>query len=66
MLLADDKAREFTAKHQGWVYEIAEFEAEHLTKELSDLVEDETPVENAEDPNMIPSEEISEEEVLLP
>jgi len=53
MLLADDKAREFTAKHQGWFYEIPEYKAEHLTKELADLIEDETPIENAEDPNAI-------------
>jgi hypothetical protein len=61
MMLADDKAREFTAKHQGWVYEIAEYKAEHLKKELEDLIEDEIPIEEVEDPNAIPSGEISEE-----
>lgn len=39
-LLARDKAKEFTVKHEGWVYEIAEWKAKDLTKELSDLVED--------------------------
>jgi len=49
-LLADDKAKEFTAKHQGWVYEIAEYKAKNLTKELSDLIED---VEKPKDPNTV-------------
>ena len=39
-LLADDKAKEFTAKHQAWIYEIADWKAKDLTKELSDLLED--------------------------
>ena len=54
-LLADDKAKEFTTKHKGWVYEIPEYKAEQLTKNLTDLVEDETSVENAEDPNVTPT-----------
>ena len=40
-LLARDNATEFTAKHQGWIYEIAEWKAKNLTKELADLIEDE-------------------------
>lgn len=59
-LLADDKAREFTAKHQGWVYEIADWKAKNLTKELSDLIEDEEkPKEEdaAEDPNTVKPDE---------
>ena len=60
MLLADDNARKFTAKHQGWVYEIPEYIADNLTKELADLIEDETPIEKAEDPNAIQSGEIAE------
>jgi hypothetical protein len=40
-LLADDKAKEFTAAHQGWVYEIADWKAKNLKMPLSDLVEDE-------------------------
>ena len=39
-LLADDKAKEFTAKHQRWIYEIADYKAKNLTMELSDLIED--------------------------
>ena len=39
-LLARDKVKEFTAKHVGWLYEIAEWKAKDLTKELSELVED--------------------------
>ncbi len=39
-LLADDKAKEFTAKHQVWIYEIADWKAKDLTKELSYLLED--------------------------
>jgi hypothetical protein len=49
-LLADDNAKEFTAKHQGWVYEIAEYKAKNLTKALSDLLED---IEKPQDPNAV-------------
>jgi len=40
-LLARDKANEFTARHQDWIYEIADWKANNLTKKLSDLLEDE-------------------------
>jgi len=40
-LLAQENAIIFTKKHQGWVYEIAEWKAKNLIKELSDLIEDE-------------------------
>lgn len=40
-LLAQESAIKFTQKHQGWVYEIAEWKAKNLIKELSDLIEDE-------------------------
>ncbi len=40
-LLARDKAKEFTARHQDWIYEIADWKAKNLTKKLSDLLEDE-------------------------
>ena len=56
-LLARDNATKFTAKHQGSVYEIADWKAKNLTKELFELIEDEEkPEENAAaDPNtMIP------------
>jgi len=56
-LLARDNAIKFTAKHQGSVYEIADWKAKNLTKELTDLIEDEEKTEEnaAADPNaMIP------------
>jgi len=34
-----DKASQFTNKHHGWVYEIASWKADKLTKKLADLVE---------------------------
>ncbi len=40
-LLAQENAIKFTKRHQGWVYEIAEWKAKNLIKELSDLIEDE-------------------------
>jgi len=39
-LLARDKAKEFSAKHRGWVYEIVEYQAENLTKLLPELIKD--------------------------
>ncbi len=39
-LLADDKAKEFTAKHKGWIYEIADYKAKNLKVKLSDLLEE--------------------------
>ena len=52
-LLARDNAMKFTATHQGWAYEIAEWTAKNMMKELADLIEDEEkPEENAAaDPN---------------
>jgi len=61
-LLAQESAIKFTKKHQGWVYEIAEWKAKNLIKELSDLIEDEEkPKEEdkVEDPNaVIPDETV--------
>jgi len=54
-LLADDKAKEFTAGHKRWIYEIPDYKANNLTKELSDLTEDELKPqvkEQASDPNV--------------
>ena len=48
LLLAYDKAQEFTPKHTPWIYEIADWKAKNLTKALSDLLEDE---KKPEDPN---------------
>jgi len=58
-LLARDRARDFSVRHRGWVYEIAEYKAKDLTRELSDLIEDEEKPEETEqvsDPNMIKNE----------
>jgi hypothetical protein len=54
-LLARDNAIKFTTKHNGWAYEIADWKAKNLTKELADLIEDEEkPEENAAaDPNTV-------------
>jgi len=54
-LLARDKANEFTTKHRDWIYEIAEYKAKELTKQLSELIEDKKkPEENKQvnDSNM--------------
>ncbi len=59
-LLAQENAIKFTRRHQGWVYEIAEWKAKNLIKELSDLIEDEEkPKEEVEveDPNSIKPDE---------
>ncbi len=39
-LLAQDRAKEFTAKHTGWAYRIYEYKAARLLYDLSDLLED--------------------------
>jgi hypothetical protein len=39
-LLADDKAKEFTAKHKGWIYEVPDYKSKNLKVKLSDLLED--------------------------
>jgi len=54
-LLARDNAVKFTTKHNDWVYEIADWKAKNLTKELDDLLEDEEkPKEDAaSDPNSV-------------
>lgn len=55
-LLAWDKAQEFSAKHKGWKYEIAEWKAKDLTKEVSELVEDQKKPEEVkvtQEPNSV-------------
>jgi len=57
-LIAWEKAKEFSQKHQGWIYQIAQWNAKNLVKELSELLEDEQkPQEpnevNAQEPNVI-------------
>ncbi|MHC4153994.1 MAG: DUF4340 domain-containing protein [Planctomycetota bacterium] len=39
-LLAHDRVLEFAIMHEGWVYEISNWNAEKLTKKLTDLLED--------------------------
>ena len=40
-LMAIEKAQRFAQAHKGWVYEIASYKAENLTKKLEALLEDE-------------------------
>lgn len=49
-LLADDKAKGFTVRHRAWLYEIPEYKAKLLIKDLADLLED-VPEVQAVDPN---------------
>ena len=53
--LLDDKAKDFTARHVGWVYEIPAFSAKYMTMPLSDILEDskETDIIPTSDPNAI-------------
>ena len=59
-LLADDKAREFAAKHKGWIYEVPDYKAKNLKVELSDLLEDQKESEKdmSADPNEVTSDEL--------
>ncbi|MCR4289944.1 MAG: DUF4340 domain-containing protein, partial [Candidatus Scalindua sp.] len=41
-LLAREKAQKMSTRHKGWIYEIAEYDAKNLTKQLSELFEEET------------------------
>jgi hypothetical protein len=54
-LLARDNAADFTTKHNGWVYEIADWKAKNLTKKLDDLLDDEKKPEKsaAAEPNSV-------------
>jgi len=55
-LLAWEGAAKFSAKHQAWVYEIPDWKAKNMTKNLSDLIEDDQKpeeTEKVEDPNAI-------------
>jgi len=61
-LLARDEANAFATKHDGWLYEIPDYKAKNLTKDLADLLEDAEPEEEAEsvDPNSIVPDVINE------
>lgn len=39
--VVSERASEFNKKHKGWIYEISEWNANKLTKKVSDLLEDE-------------------------
>lgn len=53
-LLARDKAKEFAARHQGWVYEIPDWKAKQMTRPLSELLEDQAkPEEKAAGPDAV-------------
>ena len=49
-LLAWEKVQKFAAKHQGWIYEIPDWNAKVLTKELTELVEDQEKPEEVKPP----------------
>ncbi|MHC4130575.1 MAG: DUF4340 domain-containing protein [Planctomycetota bacterium] len=53
-LLAGDAALDFNNKHDGWIYKIAEYKADELTKKLDELLEDLSEEEKG------PEQEISE------
>ena len=59
-LLAWEKASEFSQKHQGWVYKIADYKAKSLTKLLSDLLEDDNSTKETEKPAEPNSVEVGE------
>jgi hypothetical protein len=61
-LLARDEASAFATKHEGWLYEIPDYKAKNLTKNLDDLLEDDEPDQEADavDPNSIVPDVINE------
>jgi hypothetical protein len=54
-LLAGDAALEFSNNHGSWIYKIAEYKANEMTKTLDDLLED-RPQENTEPDKAEPNE----------
>jgi len=40
LLLADETAKTFSARHQGWVYEISSYTSQKMRKPLAELLED--------------------------
>jgi hypothetical protein len=61
-LLAQEGAIKFTAKHKGWVYEIADWKAKNLIKEFSELIEDEEQPKDEDDE----ADTVTEEETTAP
>jgi len=60
LLLAFDKAEEFTAKHKGWIYEVPDWKARNLTKKLSDLLEDVEKPKDANEAEAKPADKVPE------
>ncbi len=61
-LLANDTAKEFAAKHRGWVYEIADYKAKYLKYAVADITEDiEEPNEPADTASTVTGEATVEE-----
>jgi hypothetical protein len=58
-LLANDAAEEFSEKHNGWIYQIANNKAENLTKPIAELVED-IKVPTIGEPNKATDENLQE------
>jgi hypothetical protein len=56
-LLAQEGVLNFTAKHKGWVYEISDWKAKNLTKELSELIEDEEQTKEEDETDTAKEEE---------
>lgn len=55
-LLARDNAAKFTADHQAWVFEIADWKAKNLAMELAGLLDEEkkpAAAESAQEPNVV-------------
>ncbi|MHC4453437.1 MAG: DUF4340 domain-containing protein, partial [Planctomycetota bacterium] len=48
-LLALEKVQKMSARHKNWIYEIAENDAKNLTKQVSELFEEEKKVEAVEE-----------------
>lgn len=60
LLLAQEAALKFAARHKGWIYELASWQADKLTRKLSDLLEDikkEEPQEQNEKEESQPQED---------
>jgi len=62
-LLAQEKAQKFSLAHAGWVFEIADWKAKYLTKELSELLEDEKPAPEKKEPEQTESRPRDEPEL---
>lgn len=47
-LIAKNAAQQFALKHKAWIYEIPDYKAKNLTKELAELLEDVEPEEESD------------------